>query len=257
MAVSAGNTGALMAMSKIQLRTLEGIDRPAIASLWPTEQGECVVLDLGANVESDSVQLFEFAIMGAAFARILNGTEKPRVALLNIGTEELKGRDEIKVAADMLKNAPGLHMNYVGFIEGDGIPAGHADVVVSDGFTGNIALKTAEGTAKLIQGYLKAALGRSLLTKIGAFIASSAFSLLKDKLDPRAHNGGVFLGLNGLVVKSHGGTDGLGFASAIDMAVDMAKGDVASKILEDVALSSAIIAQADGGDEADGAAPSQ
>jgi len=232
-AVSAGNTGALMAMAKIQLRTLEGIDRPAIASLWPTMRGESVVLDLGANLESDATQLVEFAIMGAAFARILNGTDRPTVGLLNIGTEELKGHDEIKEAAQMLREMP-LSMDFRGFVEADGISRGDTDVIVTDGFTGNIALKSAEGTARLIQAYLKDALKRTWLTKIGAFLASAGFKILASKLDPRTHNGGVFVGLNGLVVKSHGGTDGIGFASAIDLAVEMADGDIATKILNDM-----------------------
>lgn len=235
-AVSAGNTGALMAMSKIQLRTLEGIDRPAIASLWPTVNGECIVLDLGANVESDADQLVQFAIMGSAFSRILTGVDTPTVGLLNIGTEELKGHDEIRAAATMLQ-ASDLPIEFKGFVEGDGISQGLVDVVVTDGFTGNIALKTAEGTARLIQTYLKQALTRSWVTKLGALIASTAFEVLRGKLDPRAHNGGVFLGLNGIVVKSHGGTDALGFASAIDAAVDMAKSDLSDRILEGVALS--------------------
>lgn len=227
--VSAGNTGALMAMAKIQLKTLEGIDRPAIASLWPTEPGESVVLDLGAGVEASAKQLVEFAVMGTIFSRIVTGLKRPSVGLLNIGTEELKGHDEIKEAAQILKDLP-LDMEFKGFVEGDGIAAGHVDVVVTDGFTGNIALKTAEGTAKLIMAYLKAALGRSLLTKLGALLAAGAFRILKDKLDPRAHNGGVFLGLNGIVVKSHGGTDALGFASAVDVAVEMAEADIVTQI---------------------------
>jgi len=229
--VSAGNTGALMAMSKIQLKTMEGIDRPAIASLWPTEVGESVVLDLGANVEANAKQLVDFAIMGMTFSRIMTGLKRPSVGLLNIGTEELKGHDEIKAAGQILKDLP-LDMDYRGFVEGDGIAAGHVDVVVTDGFTGNIALKTAEGTAKLLMSYLKAALGRSLLSKLGALLAAGAFRILKEKLDPRAHNGGVFLGLNGIVVKSHGGTDGLGFASALDVAVEMAEADLINQIRE-------------------------
>ncbi|MEN8723129.1 MAG: phosphate acyltransferase PlsX [Alphaproteobacteria bacterium] len=250
-AVSAGNTGALMAMSKIQLKTLEGIDRPAIASLWPTEVGESVVLDLGANVEADAKQLVDFAVMGATFSRIMTGLKAPKVGLLNIGTEELKGHDEIKAAAQMLRDLP-LSMNFIGFVEGDGISAGHADVVVTDGFTGNIALKTAEGTAKLIMAYLKAALGRSLLSKLGALLAAGAFKILKAKLDPRAHNGGVFLGLNGIVVKSHGGTDALGFAAAVDVAVDMAEADLINQIIKE----EQVVATVGEGEMTDGGAQS-
>ena len=236
-AVSAGNTGALMAMAKIQLKTMEGIGRPAIASPWPTEKGESVVLDLGANVECDSQNLFEFAIMGAAFARILLGQKRPSVGLLNIGEEELKGNETIKDAAVLLKQATDLELDYIGFIEGDGISQGHADVVVADGFTGNIALKTAEGTAKLITGYLKEAFSSSLMAKMGYLLASFAMNTLKSKLDPREHNGGVFLGLNGLVVKSHGGTDDIGFASAIDVAVDVASAKLTERIKIDLETS--------------------
>lgn len=249
-AVSAGNTGALMAMSKIQLKTLEGVDRPAIASLWPTEVGESVVLDLGANVEADAKQLVDFAVMGATFSRIMTGLNNPKVGLLNIGTEELKGHDEIKAAAEMLRELP-LHMDFIGFVEGDGISAGHADVVVTDGFTGNVALKTAEGTAKLLISYLKAALGRSLLTKLGALLAAGAFKVLQAKLDPRAHNGGVFLGLNGIVVKSHGGTDGMGFAAAVDVAVEMAEADLVNQIIAEEKLVAQIGNDVGAGDNAD------
>lgn len=248
-AVSAGNTGALMAMAKIQLRTLAGIDRPAIASLWPTVKGESIVLDLGANVESNAEQLVQFAIMGAAFSRVITGLERPTIGLLNIGTEELKGNDEIRAAAALLQQMP-LLMDFKGFVEGDGISQGLVDVVVTDGFTGNIALKTAEGTARLIQTYLKEALTRSWVTKLGALIASTAFEVLRGKLDPRAHNGGVFLGLNGLVVKSHGGTDGLGFATAIDAAVDMAKSDLSDRILADVEIATSVAAKAADADAA-------
>lgn len=233
-AVSAGNTGALMAMAKFQLRPIEGISRPAIAALWPTMHGQSVVLDVGANVETDARQLVDFAIMGAAFARTVFGMPKPLVALLNIGTEEVKGNDDVKAAAQMLRDAPDLPMIFEGFVEGDDISAGTVDVVVTDGYTGNVALKAAEGTAKLVAHYLKQALKRNWLSKLGALIASGAFRILKIRMDPRGVNGGVFLGLNGIVVKSHGGTDGLGFASAIDLAVDMAKHNIIKRITDDL-----------------------
>jgi phosphate acyltransferase len=233
-AVSAGNTGALMAMAKFCLKTIPGIDRPAIAAIWPTIESECIVLDVGANVGADARQLAEFALMGAAMARALFGVEKPSVGLLNIGVEEVKGLDEIKKAAAVLKDAP-LPIRYKGFVEGDDVGRGAVDVVVTDGFTGNIALKTAEGTAKQIGEYLRAAMGRSLLARIGAVLAQGAFRALKDKMDPRHLNGGIFLGLNGIAVKSHGGTDATGFASAIDLAYDMASKAVVKRLASDIA----------------------
>ena len=232
-AVSAGNTGALMAMAKFCLRTLEGVDRPAIAAIWPTVESECIVLDVGANVGADARQLVEFALMGASMARALFGVERPTVGLLNIGVEEVKGVDEIKAAAAMLRDAP-LPITFRGFVEGDDVGHDAADVVVTDGFTGNIALKTAEGTAKQIGEYLRAAMRRSLLARIGAVLAQGAFRALKEKMDPRQLNGGIFLGLNGIVVKSHGGTDATGFASAVDLAYDMASSGVVSRLAEDV-----------------------
>ncbi|HSD91482.1 MAG TPA: phosphate acyltransferase PlsX [Methyloceanibacter sp.] len=233
-AVSAGNTGALMVMAKFCLKTIEGVDRPAIAAIWPTVESECIVLDVGANVGADSRQLVEFTLMGAAMARALFGIDKPSVGLLNIGVEEVKGLDEIKQAAAVLKDSP-LPINYRGFVEGDDVGHGAVDVVVTDGFTGNIALKTAEGTAKQIGEYLRAAMGQSLLARIGAVLAQGAFRALKEKMDPRQLNGGIFLGLNGIVVKSHGGTDATGFASAIDLAYDMASNGVVKRLASDVA----------------------
>jgi glycerol-3-phosphate acyltransferase PlsX len=233
-AVSAGNTGALMAMAKFCLKSIQGVDRPAIAAIWPTVDAECIVLDVGANVGADSRQLVEFALMGAGMARALFGMEEPSVGLLNIGVEEVKGLDEIKRAAAVLKEAP-LPIRYHGFVEGDDVGKGVVDVVVTDGFTGNIALKTAEGTAKQIGEYLRAAMGRSLLARMGAVLAQGAFRALKEKMDPRQLNGGIFLGLNGIVVKSHGGTDATGFASAIDTAYDMASSGVVKRLASDVA----------------------
>ncbi len=228
-AVSAGNTGALMAVSMFGLGIIDGISRPAIATIWPTIKGQSVVLDCGANVTATDVQLVDFAVMGAAFAQVILGLDVPTVGLLNVGSEEQKGNDAVKGAAAILRDA-NLPMEFRGFVEGDDITKGTVDVVVTDGFTGNIALKTAEGTAKLVSSYLRMALKRSLLGQIGAVLASGPLNTLRRKLDPRASNGGIFLGLNGVVVKSHGGTDAVGFASAVDMAIDMAKADINTRI---------------------------
>ena len=233
-AVSAGNTGALMAMAKFCLKTIAGVDRPAIAAIWPTIESECIVLDVGANVGADARQLVEFALMGAAMARALFGMERPTVGLLNIGVEEVKGLDHIRTAAATLREAP-LPIEFRGFVEGDDVGRGAVDVVVTDGFTGNVALKTAEGTAKQIGEYLRAAMGRSFLARTGAILAQGAFRALKEKMDPRQLNGGIFLGLNGIVVKSHGGTDATGFASAVDLAYDMASSGVVKRLAADIA----------------------
>jgi glycerol-3-phosphate acyltransferase PlsX len=232
-AVSAGNTGALMAMARFILRTIPGIQRPAIAALWPTLRGESVVLDVGATIGADAGQLVEFALMGEAMARCLYGLDRPKVGLLNVGVEEIKGVEQVKEAGRLLRQS-NLPLEYCGFVEGDDIGKGTADVVVTEGFTGNIALKTAEGTATQLGSYLKAVLSRTLLSRLGAALASGAFTALRERMDPRKHNGGVFLGLNGIVVKSHGGTDALGFATAIDMAIEMAKNDLVAKIAADV-----------------------
>lgn len=232
--VSAGNTGALMAMSKFCLKTIPGIDRPAIAAIWPTVDAECIVLDVGANVGADTRQLVEFALMGAAMARALLGMAKPSIGLLNIGVEEVKGVEQIREAAAVLRSAQ-LPIRYHGFIEGNDIGHGAVDVVVTDGFTGNIALKTAEGTAKQIAQYLRAAMGQSFLSRLGAVLAQGAFRALREKMDPRQLNGGIFLGLNGIVVKSHGGTDATGFASAIDLAFEMASSGVVNRLAGDIA----------------------
>jgi glycerol-3-phosphate acyltransferase PlsX len=232
-AVSAGNTGALMAMAMFNLGRLEGISRPAIAALWPTKRGQSVVLDVGANVASDSEQLVEFAVMGEAFARAILGLERPTVGILNIGSEDMKGHDAVRDAAQILRSNSTLPIEFKGFVEGDDIAEGTVDVIVTDGFTGNVALKTAEGTAKLVTHFLRTALRRSLLGRLGGFIASGALGTLRRRLDPRAANGGIFLGLDGIVVKSHGGTDALGFASALDMAIAMAKAGVIERIIAD------------------------
>lgn len=232
--VSAGNTGALMAMARFVLKTIPGIERPAIAAIWPTLRGESVVLDVGATIGADARQLVEFALMGEAMARSLLGLDRPTVGLLNIGVEEVKGLEEVKEAGRILRDL-GLPLEYKGFIEGDDIGKGTVDVVVTEGFTGNIALKTAEGTAKQLSTYLKLALTRTLLSRLGALLATGAFATLRERMDPRKHNGGVFLGLNGIVVKSHGGTDALGFATAVDVAIEMIRNGLVAKIAVDVA----------------------
>jgi glycerol-3-phosphate acyltransferase PlsX len=231
-AVSAGNTGALMAIAMFRMGIIEGISRPAIAVQWPTMRGQSVVLDVGANAGCDEHQLVDFAVMGEAFARAIFGIDRPTVGLLNIGEEEVKGIESVKRAAQILR-ASKLPIEFHGFVEGDDIGAGVVDVVVTDGFTGNVALKTAEGTAKLIVHWLRSALRRSFFGRVGAMFASGAFRVLRRKLDPRTLNGGVFLGLNGVVVKSHGGADALGFASAIDLAIDMGGSDMIARILKD------------------------
>ncbi|MDO8287846.1 MAG: phosphate acyltransferase PlsX [Parvibaculum sp.] len=232
-ALSAGNTGALMAMAKVILKTMPHVERPALAALWPTARGESVVLDLGATIGPDAFQLVQFAVMGEAFARILFGVERPTVGLLNIGQEEVKGTEQVKEAAQILRNLK-LPMSFHGFVEGDDISKGTTDVVVTDGYTGNIALKTAEGTVRLIVEFLRNAFNSSLLSKLGYLLAMGAFKALRAKLDPNTSNGAVFLGLNGLVVKSHGGTNAEGFAYAIDVAVDVAAADLVQKIMADL-----------------------
>jgi glycerol-3-phosphate acyltransferase PlsX len=232
-AVSAGNTGALMAMAKLILRPMAGIERPAIAALWPTVSAECIVLDVGANVGASARQLADFALMGAAMARALFHLERPTVGLLNIGVEEIKGGDEVKEAHAMLKELE-LPLDYRGFIEGDEIGQGKVDVVVVEGFAGNIAIKTAEGTAKQIGQYLKDAMERTWLSRLGAYLARGGFRVLKEKMDPRRVNGGTFLGLNGIAIKSHGGIDALGFASAVDLSYEMAESDVLRRLAADL-----------------------
>lgn len=218
--VSAGNTGALMAMAKIVLKTLEGIHRPAMASLFPTRRGESVMLDLGANVESSVENLVQFAVMGEVFARTVLGVVKPTVGLLNVGSEEFKGHETVRGAAKLLQEID-LPITFHGFIEGDDITAGTVDVVVTDGFTGNVALKTAEGTARLYSQFLRQAFKESLMSRLGYLLARNALSKLRERFDPRRYNGAMFLGLNGVAVKSHGATDALGFANAIGFAHDM------------------------------------
>ncbi|MCA3687371.1 MAG: phosphate acyltransferase PlsX [Methylobacterium sp.] len=227
---SAGNTGALMVMARFCLRMMPGIDRPALACMWPTARSESIVLDVGASIGATAENLVDMAIMGSAMARIVFDLERPTVGLLNVGVEEIKGVEQVKEAGSILREANLPNMHYIGFVEGDDIGKGRSDVVVTEGFAGNIALKTAEGTAKQIGDYLRSAIQSSFLAKIGYLLARGAFNSLRSKMDPRRVNGAVFLGLNGVVVKSHGGTDALGFASAVDVAYDMAKYDLMAKI---------------------------
>lgn len=247
--VSGGNTGALMAMATFCLRPMEGIARPAIAAIWPTLRADIIVLDVGATVEDDARHLVDFSILGAALARALFDQEAPTVGLLNVGTEEMKGHEEVKEAAKALTAASGAGFIYHGFVEGDDIGKGTVDVVVTDGFTGNIALKTAEGTARQIGNYLRSAFTADILSQIGVAIAGQAISALRRKLDPRNINGGVFLGLNGIVIKSHGGTDEVGFKAAVSLAYEMARNRLIDKIGEgmrrfpNVALQEATVAE--------------
>jgi glycerol-3-phosphate acyltransferase PlsX len=233
-AVSAGNTGALMAMAKLVLRTMPGIERPAIAGLWPTLGQNSIVLDLGANIGADARQLADYALMGAAMARALHGIERPRVGLLNIGVEEIKGIEEVKQAHAWLKENDDLPIDYRGYVEGDQIGQGIVDVVVVEGYAGNIALKTAEGTARQMAAYLREALTGSLAAKLGAVLAKGGLRKLRERMDPGRLNGGPFLGLNGIVIKSHGGADAFGFASAIRVGYDMAESNLLTRLAADV-----------------------
>ena len=231
--VSAGNTGALMALAKAVLKTLPGIHRPALASIVPTRRGETVFLDLGANLDCTAENLFQFAVMGEVFARTVLGVIKPTVALLNVGVEMTKGNKTVQAAAMMLQSDR-LPLEFHGFVEGDAITAGEVDVVVTDGFTGNVALKTAEGTMRLYSEFLREAIKHSLISRLGYLLAKPALSALRDRLDPRRYDGAVFLGLNGIAVKSHGATDALGFATAIGFAVDMSKEGFNDKVVAEL-----------------------
>jgi glycerol-3-phosphate acyltransferase PlsX len=235
-AVSAGNTGALMAMSKVALRTMPGIDRPALAGLMPTlEAHDVVMLDLGANTECDARNLVQFAIMGAAYARIVFGSEAPRVRLLNIGTEETKGTGELQEAAQRLRAATGLALSFEGYVEADKINRGNVDVVVTDGFSGNIALKAIEGTARFVTDLLKNAFTSSIRSKFGFLVSRPATELLRHHLDPNNHNGAVFLGLNGVVVKSHGSANAAGVANAVAVAARLLEESLTERIAADLA----------------------
>ncbi len=232
--VSAGNTGALMAISMLLLRKMDGVHRPAMTALWPTLKGRTVVLDVGANLEADAQQLVTFAIMGEAFARATLDITRPSVALLNIGSEEMKGHDEVREAHEMLRNS-GLNLDYRGFVEGDDISRGVVDVVVTDGFTGNVALKAGEGVARMLAGRMREAFTESLMSKAGAMLAMHGLKQLKDFMDPSNVNGGVLLGLGGVSVKSHGGTDARGFARACELAADLAASGYQDQIAANLA----------------------
>ncbi len=236
-AVSAGNTGALMAMSKLALRTMPGIDRPALAAHLPSlGDNDFIMLDLGANTECDTRNLVEFAIMGAAYSRTALGVGRPRTALLNIGSEDQKGTETIREAAATLRAANHLHLDFQGFIEGDRIARGECDVVVCDGFSGNISLKTMEGTARFVTDLLRRAFRNSLRSKFGFLISRPATELLRHHLDPDNHNGAVFLGLNGIVVKSHGSASAKGVANAINVATKLVSNKITERIAEDLAF---------------------
>ena len=231
--VSAGNTGALMAISKLVLKTIQKIHRPAIVSIMPHRTGRYVMLDLGANTECSAINLAEFAIMGDILARHALGIEKPRVALLNIGAEEMKGKEEIHQAAHMIKNSK-MHLNFRGYIEPHEIPNGVADVIISDGFTGNIALKSIEGTAKLVVRLIKDSIKHSFLAKLGLPFMLGVMLRIKKTMDPRLYNGAMFVGLNGLSVKSHGGTDALGFSVAVNNALTLVRQNFVATIRAEV-----------------------
>jgi len=232
--ISAGNTGALMAMSKFCLRTMANIERPAIAAIWPTVRGESVVLDVGATIGADAHQLIDFAILGSAMARALFDIERPSVGLLNVGVEEVKGQEEVKEAGRILREVGLKSIDYHGFVEGDDLGKGTVDVVVTEGFAGNIALKTAEGTARFVADLLKRAFRSSVRSKVGFLISRPATELLRDHLDPNNHNGAVFLGLNGIVVKSHGSANERGVATAIGNAAKMVRADLTRRIADDL-----------------------
>lgn len=255
--VSAGNTGALLAISMFAMRTIAGAHRPALASFLPTSRGEAVMLDLGANLECDADNLAEFAVMGSVFAQVLLGLDRPKVGLLNVGSEEEKGHEELRQAASRLRH-PEVPVNFHGFVEGNDIGGGVVDVVVTDGFTGNVALKSIEGTAKLYTQWVRDVFEASTFAKIGGLFAAGAFMKMRKRVDPRRYNGGVFLGLDGVCVKSHGGADALGFAYAIGVAVDLVRYEYKNKLAEGLtklrevtsaAEAPATAAQASGGGE--------
>ncbi len=236
-AVSAGNTGALMAMAKTCLHTMPNVERPAIAAIWPTIRGRTIVLDVGASIGADAQHLVNLAIMGAAMARIVLGLERPAVGLLNIGSEEMKGIDDVKAASRFLRENALPNLEYVGFVEGSDIGKGTVDVVITEGFAGNIALKTAEGTANQMAQYFREAVSRDIMSRIGYLFARKAFAALKAKMDPRNVNGGVFLGLDGVVIKSHGGSDIFGTSVAIEIAYAIARHELLGQIRESLAAS--------------------
>ena len=255
--VSCGNTGALMAVAMLQLRKAEGINRPAIACLWPSRNpaGFNVMLDAGADIRADQDDLLAYALMGSAYARVGLGLERPRVGLLNVGVEEHKGRAELKVAHDLIGRAAKKgDFDYVGFVEGGDLPSARVDVIVTDGFTGNVALKTGEGTANLISELLRQAFNKTILSRMAAVLAMTSLQRLKLRIDPRRVNGGVFLGLNGTVIKSHGSADATGVAAALDLAYKLALAGFAQKLAQQVAQSVALAQDATQGGERTGPA---
>jgi glycerol-3-phosphate acyltransferase PlsX len=231
--VSSGNTGALMAIAKIVLRTLPEIDRPAITCLMPNRQGQSVMLDVGANAECTAENLFQFAIMGNAFAKVVLKLVSPKIGLLNIGSEEVKGNDTVKAAAVKIRESK-VPLNFYGSIEGNDIAEGIVDVIVTDGFSGNISIKTAEGTVSIYKSFLKQAFGSNIIAKIGYLLARNSFKKLFGRLDPRLYNGAMFVGLNGIVVKSHGSSDEIGFANAVSVAIELASHNINEKIADEI-----------------------
>jgi phosphate acyltransferase len=241
-AVSAGNTGALMAISKLILRSLPDIHRPAIAGIMPTLKGNIAMLDLGANAECTAENLFQFAVMGDAFAKVMLQLTEPKIALLNIGSEEVKGNDVIRLAASLIKESA-LPLNFIGYIEGNNISEGVADVVVADGFSGNVALKTAEGIVKFCQEIISKSFKSSLMAKIGYLFARGALKASAKKLDHRLYNGAMFLGLNGIVVKSHGSADHISFANAIAVAIELARNNINEKIINELEVAQNLVTE--------------
>jgi len=232
--ISAGNTGALLVIAKLNLKMIENIDKPALSALWPNKKGMSVVLDLGANIECSAKNLVDFSIMGASLYKSLYPTENPNVALLNIGSEELKGNEIIKETFQKLNDKKNNNFNFAGYIEGNELMNGEVNVIVSDGFTGNVALKTAEGTANFITQELKKALSGSILGKISSLLNISNLKKFKKRLDPRLYNGAIFIGLDTPVVKSHGGTDYIGFSNSLDVCNKIIKGNLINKIKENI-----------------------
>ncbi len=245
--VSAGNTGALMAIAKLQLRmAAPGLERPAIVASWPTLRGITAVLDVGANIDCDAAQLIEFAIMGEAFQTAVHGTRRPTIGLLNVGSEDMKGHEQVREAHRLLRSGA-FDLDYHGFVEGDDIAKGTVDVIVTDGFTGNVALKTAEGTARFISALLKDALMSGLPSRLGAMMALPALKKMRNRIDPNAINGGPLLGLNGIVVKSHGGASAYGFGNAIRVAGDLARSDYMTKVSASLKRMTTVLAEDDAG----------
>ncbi len=232
--ISAGNTGALLVVAKLNLKMIENIDKPALSALWPNKKGMSVVLDLGANIECSSKNLMDFSIMGASLYTSLYPDEKPNVALLNIGSEELKGNETIKETYQILNEKHSVNYNFAGYIEGNHLMDGEVNVIVSDGFTGNIALKTAEGTANFITSELKKTMTGNIMGKISSLLNISNLKKFKKRLDPRLYNGAIFIGLDSPVVKSHGGTDYIGFSNSLDVCHRIVKGNLIEKIKHNI-----------------------